>query len=286
MSDSSVWVFEYGCVERYPTSNLFAGSAVAGFRRMPFCFGLVRSRDRCVLVDTGFGDEQRQRDLSERYGGSRWQPPSEVVRRAGIEPNDVDAIVLTHNDFDHAGAVRDFPNAHVYIQREEMVRYSEAAALPAAFGFLTKYTQNDLPETLDERAQRGLLSLLDGAAELTESMRVVPAFGTHTAGSQYVVVENAADGPWIFPGDLVYVYENVEGIDQDGVLAPIGLSTGSPAVWLNAASGLVDVLQGDTRRVLPFHDPLVWERHRSREYDDGLHVAEISLGGGHASVLD
>jgi N-acyl homoserine lactone hydrolase len=286
MSDYSVWLLEYGYIDRYPASNLFAAQPFEGFRRMPHCFGLMRSANRCILVDTGFWDEQRHHSLSAKYGTTRWQPPAEIVRRAFIEPEDVDTIILTHNDFDHAGCVQEFPNAHVYIQREELVRYAEAATLPASFGFLTRATQPDLPQTLKERAGRGLATLVEGTAEPADAVRVMPALGTHTPGSQYVVLENAADGRWIFPGDLVYVYENLEGLRQDGVMAPIGLSTGSPSAWLTSAAALIETVDGDTSRVLPFHDMRVWERHRSREYDDGLHVAEVSLAGGHRSVIE
>ena len=38
-------------------------------------------------------------------------------------------------------------------------------------------------------------------------------------------------------------------------------------------------------RVLPFHDSAVWQRFPSREYSDGLHVAEVALAPGHASIL-
>jgi N-acyl homoserine lactone hydrolase len=37
--------------------------------------------------------------------------------------------------------------------------------------------------------------------------------------------------------------------------------------------------------VLPFHEAELFRRFPSREYADGLHVAEISLAGGHDSVL-
>jgi N-acyl homoserine lactone hydrolase len=276
MSDYSISLIEYGYVDRFPASNLFAAQPFEGFRRMPYCFGLIRSRERCILVDTGFWDEDRHRLLNTKYGETFWQPPVDVLRRVGVEPSDVDTIVLTHNDFDHAGGVTAFPDAHVYVQREEMERYAENASLPSRFGFLTNVAQKDLPETLADRDARGLLTLVDGEAELAGGIRLVPAFGTHTPGSQYVVVDNEADGRWILCGDLAYVYENVEGLHGSGVLAPIAMTTGSHTAWLHAVAALVDSVDGDTNRVLPFHDTAVWERFDSREFDDGLHVAEVT----------
>jgi glyoxylase-like metal-dependent hydrolase (beta-lactamase superfamily II) len=123
MSDYSIWILEYGYVDRFPASNLFAAQPNQGHRRMPYCFGLVRSADRCILVDTGFWDLATHDRLTRKYGDTFWQPPREIVQRAGIRAEDVGTVVLTHNHFDHAGCVPDFPNAHVYIQEEEIASF-------------------------------------------------------------------------------------------------------------------------------------------------------------------
>ncbi|MFB9831884.1 N-acyl homoserine lactonase family protein [Actinoallomurus acaciae] len=285
MSDHSIWVLEYGYVDRFPASNLFAAQPNEGHRRMPYCFALVRSADRCVLVDNGFADEATYRRLTDKYGRTRWAAPVHVLDRIGVTAAQVDAVVLTHNHFDHAGCTGAFPNAHVYIQRREIAQYEAALERPRRFEYLTRSCEPGLPALLAERDREGLATYLDGAAELEPGLAVRPAFDTHTAGSQVVAVTNETDGDWVFAGDNVYSYENLEGLHGDGILAPIAMTTGSATGWLAFAEDLLSSVAGDTRRIIPFHEHRIWERFPSHEFDDGLHVAEISLAGGHGSLL-
>jgi len=285
MSAHSIWLVEYGYVDRFPASNLFAAQPNEGLRRMPYCFGVIRTADECILVDAGFWDPAIHDRLTMKYGETRWQPPAEVLGRTGIEPDDIGAVLLTHNHFDHAGCADQFPRAHLYIQREEIDRYRAALRLPPRFEFLTRNCEPRLLDILAERDRAGRLTLAEGGYPVTDQITLLPAFDTHTAGSQYVLVEDTAAGPWLFAGDNVYVYENIEGLRGDGVYAPISMATGSPSTWLTVTDDVLSSVGGATGRVLPFHDSAVWRRFPSREYSDGLHVAEIALAPDHASIL-
>lgn len=155
MSDHSIWVLEYGFVDRFPASNLFAAQPNEGHRRMPYCFALVRSADRCALVDTGFADEATYRRLTAKYGRTGWAAPVDVLDRIGVAAAQVDTVILTHNHFDHAGCAGAFPNAHVYIQQCEITQYEAALRRPPRFEYLTRSCQPDLPALLAERERDG-----------------------------------------------------------------------------------------------------------------------------------
>jgi glyoxylase-like metal-dependent hydrolase (beta-lactamase superfamily II) len=64
---------------------------------LPFCAFLIRSRAQTVLVDAGVGPAGGE-FLPERQG---WLPTE--LRRAGVAPEDVDAVILTHLHVDHVG---------------------------------------------------------------------------------------------------------------------------------------------------------------------------------------
>jgi N-acyl homoserine lactone hydrolase len=285
VADYSIWVLEYGYVDRYPVSSLLAAQPHQGHRRMPYCFGLLRSAEHCVLVDTGFADAAVHQRLTTRYGSTYWSSPVDVLGRVGVRPADVDAILLTHNHLDHSGCVADFPNAQVYLQLRELTRYQDALARPRRFEFLLRATDPALPAELAERDRQLRVTYAGGYLPVADGIELRPAFDTHTAGSQFALVDNAADGRWLFAGDNVYVYENIEGLLGDGVLEPIGTSTGSQWVWLDTIDRALAWVGCDSGRVIPFHDAELFRRFPARVYADGLHVAEISLAAGHDSVL-
>ena len=88
---------------------------VHGFPGKSVCHGplgfstiaLVRHRSFTALVDVG-GFGQRV-ILNQR------------LRELGVSPNEITDVLLTHSHFDHAINWVNFPNANIYISREEMV---------------------------------------------------------------------------------------------------------------------------------------------------------------------
>lgn len=103
-----------------------AGALVNRQRRMVCHCLLVETGAGLVLVDSGLGvDDVRQKRVSpalRAIGGFRFDEAETAVERVkalGFSPNDVTDLVLTHLDFDHAGAMPDFPRARVHVHARE-----------------------------------------------------------------------------------------------------------------------------------------------------------------------
>jgi hypothetical protein len=105
-------------------------------------------------------------------------------------------------------------------------------------------------------------------------------------GSQYVTVENAHDGRWILAGDNCYVYENFTGTDGDGVFVPIGFAFGSMERCVLTMEEMWQHVGGEVQRIVPFHEVNMWGQFPTRQFDDTLHVAEISLAPGEPSRIE
>jgi len=156
-----------------------------------------------ILVDTGAGDWGTP-ELRAAYAIRNEGSPTRLedsLRALGVEPGDIDVVVLTHLHFDHAGGATrraggriapSFPNARHVVRRGEWeVARSRDRRLASAYD----------PEALEPLESLGLLDLPEHGAEIVPGVRLVDMPG-HTRDHQGVLIE-AGDETVCYPADLV-----------------------------------------------------------------------------------
>lgn len=189
-----------------------------------------------VVIDTSVASEGKPAEfIGEEFSRSADQVPANALRRAGVDPKDVEFVLLTHLHWDHAGNCDLFPNARVLVQRTEM-RY---AAAPGRFfekSFLSAPGGWARAPYLVPN-----IEMLDGPTSIAPGLSVLPVPG-HTPGSQAIVADTAR-GKFCISGDAVCTYENLE---RD---LPPGFH-----VDVDASMDSMDRMRGAADYLLPSHD--------------------------------
>jgi len=282
---------EYAYIPGVPISSVIYGEHNKGLRKLPYCYVLIKGDGVLAMVDVGYNHAAHGKVFGEKFGVEAWQPPEVVLAEAGVRPEDVTHVFLTHGHFDHAGNIAAFPNAKFYIQERELTKWVWALGLETKYQWLNVATDPSDVMQLVDLARQGRLVTVDGDREdVLPGIDLRAAHDTHTWGCQFVTIRNdgrrESEDSWVMAGDLVYTYENMRGTkEQPGKFIPVGLAMVSQENLLFATGEMIETVGGDDRRVVPPHEEAVGSAFPSRVTANGLRISEIALGERQTSLV-
>jgi N-acyl homoserine lactone hydrolase len=289
MSAYSIWVMEYAFVKNQPMGLFNYGAFNQGYRKMPYCYIVLKGHGRTMMVDVGYNHADYNKVLAESYGVENWYPPTTVLAEIGVTPEEVTTVFQTHAHFDHMGNIAGFPNATFYIQQRELEKWVWSLSLERRFRFLMLGIDPADVMRLVDLARQGRLVCVNGDREdVAPGVDLRAAFDSHTWGCQYVTVRNdlqrESAEPWVFAGDLIYSHDNLRGSDPaDPQYIPVGLATGSQYQLIMTSEDMVRRAGGDYLRVISGHDEALRDLYPSRIASNGLRITELALADGDTS---
>lgn len=294
MGQYSIWVLEYSFVTKYHKSGVLYGAHNQGFVKLPYCYAVIKGNGHVAMVDVGYNDKAYGKHLGDKFGVENWRSPKTVLGGIGLSPEDVDTVFITHAHFDHFGNVEDFPKARFYIQEREIAKWTWAMALPDRLRWMmVAIDPGDIVRGVDLAREKRLACIDGDHRDVLPGIDLHAAYDSHTFGSMWVEVRNdgktVSSDAWVLAGDLVYVFENLEGpgdaVDVDKMYVPVGLAVGSQENLMMATEAMMKTVGYEARRVIPIHEERLKDRFPSRITADGLRISEICLADGETSKV-
>ncbi len=248
--DYSIEAIRYATLPQFPASALVVGAPETEKLDIAMVFWLLRGGGRTILFDCGF---HRPKWL-ERFPMTDYLRPDEAVRLAGVEPAQVTDVIISHAHWDHMGGIDLFPNATIWIQREEFAYYTGLAWQEG--GRRGGIDPEDI-QVLVRLNTEGRVRLIAGDdREILPGIRAYTG-ARHTYASQYIRI--GGNPPYVLASDNCYLYRNLEQ------RAPVATFDPADRTANLAAFVRMTVLASAPERVVPGHDPLQFARFPTQD---------------------
>ncbi len=241
----TIRAIRYATLQKFPLAGLVMGAPKDQVIDIAMVFWVIQGGGHTILFDSGFHREKWFAD----FHITDYLAPNEAVGQAGIPGSSVTDIIVSHAHWDHMGGIDLFPNATIWIQKQEFEYYTGAAWQPG--GQHGGIDPDDVQE-LVQRNVRGQMRFVNGDdVEILPGIRAYTG-ARHTFASQYIRV--GGEPPYVLASDNCYLYENLKSHRASATFDPAD-EPGNIAAQRRMIS-----LAGSADRVVPGHDPAQFER--------------------------
>ncbi len=170
----SIQAIRYGVSPGFSVAGLVVGAPKGEKVDIAMVIWLIRGGGRTILFDSGFHREK----WLKYFPMTDYLRPDEAVKLAGVKPEEVTDIVISHAHWDHMGGIDLFPKANVWIQKEEYRYYTGDAWQPG--GNHGGIDPEDVKALLQVNTE-GRLRLVDG-----DNVEIFPGIRAYTGGATYL----------------------------------------------------------------------------------------------------
>lgn len=208
-----------------------------GTQSISYCL-LVETNDGLLLVDTGYGvqDYENPTWFTRIFIFSLDMPRSleetaiHQVKELGYARDDVKHIVMTHLHSDHAGGLRDFPDAQVHVHVLEYKAIQSPRGFKERFYDAAQWSHGPKWVVHEEEEQDDWFGFRNIQVQegLIPDVRLIPLHG-HTRGHCGVAIQ--MPGGWLLHcGDATYPFYHEN--EPDEPFKPLPYYVMSPSKWL------------------------------------------------------
>lgn len=244
-----VYAIKYAHHERLSKENFLGGDPHDVLMPLDYFVWAIVGEKSTFIVDTGFDPE-----MGKKRARTVLRPPSEGLQAIGIDPGQVEDVIITHMHYDHAGNHGLFPRARYHIQDREMA-YCTGRCM--CHGTLSYAFEAEDVAVMVRRLFEGRIRFHDGSSEIAPGISV-HLVGGHTNGLQVVRVRTGR-GWVVLASDASHLYANMNQARP----YPVVYNVGDMLEAYETLRRLAD----SPEHIIPGHDPEVLSRFPAPKKD-------------------
>jgi len=239
---SRIYAIRYGHLDRLSDLNFLGGDDHAQPMPLDYYVWVIKSAEHTIVVDTGFAAP-----AAAQRGRTLLRPVAEGLAAIGVNPQDVQDVVITHMHYDHAGNVPLFPQARFHVQDTEMA-YCTGRAMTHGHLAAPFDAENVVDMVRGTFAGRVVFHRGDEVLYPGISLHHLPG---HTLGLQVVRVQTER-GAVVLASDAIHFWANLERETPFPIVADV-------VAYLETLRRL-RTLAPSLDHIIPGHDPGVLRR--------------------------
>lgn len=236
---------------------------------IPIPVYIIHHPQGIVLFDSGLGTrfEGEIRSswanrLSDFLLPHRLSPQETAVaqlRSLGIPPAAVRTIIISHLHFDHAGGLRDFPDAQVVVSRAEWENAQVRRWKARLRGIIKEQLEGIEVRPIDYRPGTAIPPFESSYDLYGDGSLILLSTPGHTPGHQSLLVTLGSGKKVLLTGDAVWVRENYEKPAPKGWFVR-HFEEEEAEAWRTTLA--IQKFQKEHPKILiiPGHDPHLWDK--------------------------
>lgn len=235
---------------------------------LPIPVYLIQHERGTVLFDSGLGtrfDQEveswwlnRLLQLPLPYYLKREETAVERLSGLQMPPSAVRAIVISHLHFDHAGGIRDFPEAEVVVSRAEWERLAGNRWLVRSRGIIAEQLEGAKPWIIDYQPGTALGPFEASYDLFGDGSILLISTPGHTPGHQSLLVTLKSGKKVLLTGDAVWVGDNYLKPAPKGWKARL-VEEDEKEAWRTTLMIRQFHEENPDILIIPGHDPDLWK---------------------------
>lgn len=238
----------------------------------PFTVVLLEGEGHKILFDCGFDPESsfaRQKIAQEH--DQNCHNTVEVLRANGVEPEEIDTVIVSHCHWDHLSGLKYFPHAAIYVQEDEVRQWTQAMqkeTFPITHKMVVDRTSLSL---LAQWVKEGKVTALRGDVDnLLPGLHIRRAAG-HSFAQNLLFVEDERGHAAVI-GDAAMRPESFWGSAGLPCYLPnLKFSVGSIGEIAASYDRILSWVDGNVDHVFMSHDGTLLQKRKNSVNALGLH---------------